>query len=76
MKPELANIISALISNIGHNSYDYAHMIAKQAHANQTAEGISKLGELWPNLTNEEKQEIKAVVEAVKTSNQEIHKRL
>lgn len=70
MKPELSNIIGAMITNIGaarEKFYD-RNLIGMNLIALQTAEGIAKLEMLWPNLTTEEKQEIKAVVEAIKTS--------
>ena len=76
MKPEIATIISALISNIGHmnktNGYSNEYMRAKEIATTKTAEAISILSKNWPNLTDEEKLEIKAVVEAVKTSGKDL----
>lgn len=73
MKPELANIICTMISNIGHmnttsNRYTGEYMQMKEIATIRTAEAISLLSTNWPNLSDEEKQEIKAVVEAVKRS--------
>lgn len=73
MKPEIATIISALISNIGHmnttsNRYTGEYMQMKEIATIRTAEAISLLSTNWPNLLDEEKQEIKAVAEAVKRS--------
>ena len=73
MKQELANIICTMISNIGHmnttsNRYTGEYMQMKEIATIRTAEAISLLSTNWPNLSDEEKQEIKAVVEAVKRS--------
>ena len=76
MKPEIATIISALISNIGHmnktNGYSCEYMQTKEIATTKTAEAISLLSTNWPNLSDEEKLEIKAVVEAVKTSGKDL----
>ena len=47
-------------------------MRAKEIATTKTAEAISILSKNWPNLTDEEKLEIKAVVEAVKTSSKDL----
>ena len=66
MKPEIATIISALISNIGQTNKAKDPTYARHIYANRAVDGITKLEELWPNLTQEEKQEFKAVIEAIK----------
>ena len=67
MQRELSNIISAMIGNIGEareKFYDN-NLRDMSILALKIARGISVLEKRWPNLSEEEKLEIEAVIKAI-----------
>ena len=70
MQYGLTQIISSSIDNLGRiqdSVYD-TNLFAMKVMAEHLIEGVQKMEELWPDLSKEEKQELKATVEFLKTT--------
>lgn len=70
MRSDLSNIIAALISNIGRvkDNFTDDNMILMNLMAIKLCQGLEEIETMWPNLTDTEKQEIKAVISLLKTT--------
>ena len=70
MRSDLATIIGSLITNIGavKDSYHENNTLLMSDLANKTASSIDELEHLWPNLNEEEKQELKAVSQVLRNT--------
>lgn len=70
MQYGLTKIISSSIENLGRiqdDVYD-TNLYAMRLMATHLIDGVQKMEELWPDLSKEEKQELKATVEFLKTT--------
>lgn len=66
----LTNIISSSINNLGGIEdavYD-TNLYAMRLMAEHLIEAVQKMEGMWPDLSKEEKQELKATVEFLKTT--------
>lgn len=70
MQYGLTKIISSSIENLGRVQDDVynTNLYAMRVMAKHLIEGVQKMEEMWPDLSKEEKQELKATVEFLKTT--------
>lgn len=70
MQYGLSKIISSSIDNIGRAKDDVndTNIYAMKLMAEHLIEGIHKIEEMWPDLDKDEKQELKATIEFLKTT--------
>ncbi len=70
MQYGLAQIISSSINNLGRikdDVYD-TNLYAMRTMASHLIEAVEKMETMWPDLSKDEKKEIKATVEFLKTT--------
>lgn len=70
MQNGLATIIGKAIGNLGQvkdTVYD-TNIYAMKVMASHLIEAIEKMEQMWPDLSKDEKQEIKATIEFIKTA--------